>query len=99
MIVPEAMKLVGDLYYHLKLFSDKGSIPLDTEEWHDVLDGMGPTDRTNMKSKYERVLDTATRLFNNYWFRLCYSEEETPNALVENRVWLEYKKSNPEQQE
>ena len=86
---PILNKLIYELYFHKKLCSYKGMIPIDTYEWHEAFDGMGPTNReiTFLMNNYFKVLRIAKDNFQNHTWKLSLDDELNHGP---NRIWLHY---------
>jgi hypothetical protein len=86
---PILNKIIFELYFHRKLCGYRGSIPIDTYDWHEAFDGMGPTNRetTFLMNNYFKVLSLAKDNFQNYTWKLAIDDEMIRGP---HRVWLHY---------
>jgi hypothetical protein len=78
--------LISELYDWTRIF-EHAYIPIDTKQWVDVYDGMGPSSRItdNFDSKFQDVLRISVENFPKYKFRLRIEKTE-----CKNKVFLEY---------
>jgi hypothetical protein len=89
---PILNKIISDLYFHRKQYGYKGYIPIDTYQWHETFEGMGPSMKVHrndlyIKNKYIDVLNTAKENFQNYTWKLEVNDEIDQGP---NRVFLFY---------
>ena len=86
---PILNKLIYDLYFHRKVCGYKGIIPIDTYQWYNAFDGMGPINRlpSVLNNKYFEVLTVAKENFQNYSWKLEIDDEKMHGP---NRIWLHY---------
>ena len=74
---PILNKLISDLYFHRKQYGYKGYIAIDTYQWHEAFEGMGPINRekTFLMNNYHKVLTTAKENFQNYMWKLEINDD------------------------
>jgi hypothetical protein len=86
---PILNKLIYEMYFHKQFCFYEGMIPLDTYEWHEAFDGMGPTNRDPiyLVNNYFKVLTLAKDNFQNYIWKLDLDDELNYGP---NRIWLHY---------
>lgn len=104
--------VISELYEWTRLFTH-GSIPIDTPQWLDTYDGMGPSGSgaTDLDSKFQDVLRIASKSFPTFKFRLRFPEKEQEEKKARGefvgcevscryKAYLEYTKFIfPEEQE
>jgi len=99
---PIIQALLRFLPDHMKIFKEAGCIPLDTDEWDEILNGYFYEPNAPAKD-YTRVLKLAERHFGNhnnknYKFEIVDDEKEFNSCVLEgtsagmgpNKIWLYY---------
>jgi hypothetical protein len=89
-VSPLGMKFISEFKRHTDMFSEEGSIPLDTLGWLSCCLGccFGIIDMEKMNDYYEEILNFALSHHQKYDFRLKFDEEDCHGP---NKVWLMYK--------